>query len=156
MYARFQEAVTEAYSAITVVHLEQHLHTVWFGNGRWSLSYRPWAANKSARAAVAALQSAQSDVLRAYLDLRLVANPAPLQAADHVLDRLNKVLELNMGVRPAEVEAAVSRVADAQREFGDLCRDDLWYLPRWWQVYRGAWWSSKRWVRRLLRKPLLP
>ncbi|MGA5887031.1 hypothetical protein ACPCK4_32370 [Streptomyces cellulosae] len=29
VYARFQQAVTEAYTTIAVVQLEQHLHTVW-------------------------------------------------------------------------------------------------------------------------------
>ncbi|GAA2930258.1 hypothetical protein GCM10010478_33960 [Streptomyces erythrogriseus] len=153
VYARFQEAVTEAYTTIAVVQLEQRLHTVWLWNGRWPVSYRPWAANESTRAALAALRGSQSDVLRAYLDLRLVANPAPLQAADHVLDRLNEVFELQTGTKHDELTAATSKVAEAQREFVDICRDDLWYLPKWWQAYRGAWWTSKGWVRRLLWKP---
>ncbi|MGM9381499.1 hypothetical protein [Streptomyces antibioticus] len=154
VYARFQEAVTEAYTTIAVVQLEQHLHTVWLGSGRWPVSYRPWAANESARTALAALRSSQSEVLRAYLDLRLVANPAPLHAADHVLDCLNDVFGLRTGTKHDELTAVASKVAEAQREFVDVCRDDLWYLPKRWQVYRGAWWTSKGWVRRLLRKPL--
>ncbi|MBQ0827491.1 hypothetical protein [Streptomyces tagetis] len=154
VYARFQQAVTEAYTMIAVVHLEQRLHTVWFRNGRWPVSYRPWAVNESTRRALAATRASQSEVLQAYLDLRLVANPAPLQAANHVLDRLNEVLETRIGTKLDEQAAATSRVAEAQREFVDVCRDDLWYLPKRWQVYRGAWWTSQRWVRRLLRKPL--
>ncbi|MFF4540771.1 hypothetical protein [Streptomyces aureus] len=153
VYTRFQEAVTEAYTTIAVVQLEQHLHTVWLWNGRWPLSYRPWVANESTRSALAALRGSQSEVLRAYLDLRLVANPAPLQAADLVLDRLNEVFELKAGTKHDELTAAASKVAEAQREFVDVCRDDLWYLPKRWQVYRGTWWTSKRWVRRSLRKP---
>ncbi|MER5839550.1 hypothetical protein ABT099_04425 [Streptomyces prasinus] len=154
VYARFQQAVTEAYTTIAVVRLEQHLHTVWLGNGRWSVLYRPWAVNESTRRALAAMRASQSEVLQAYLDLRLVANPEPLQAANLVLDRLIEVLELGVGTRHEEQAVAAARVAEAQREFVDVCRDDLWYLPKYWQVYRGTWWTSQRWVRRLLRKPL--
>jgi len=156
VYARFQEAVTEAYTAVSAVHLEQRLHTVWLGNGRWPVSFRPWAASKAGGTALATLRGVHSEVLRAYLDLRLVANPAPLRAADHVLDRLNELLDLGLGVKAEDLAVAASGIAEAQREFVDVCRDDLWYLPKWWQVHKGGWWTRKRWVRWVLRKPLSP
>ncbi|MFE1442979.1 hypothetical protein [Streptomyces sp. NPDC058739] len=146
MYERFQAAVTEAYSTVNTVHLEQHLHSVWLGKRRWQIPYRPWAAAEAGRSALVRLSGVQAELLQAYLDLRLVANPDPLQAADRVLDRMNEVLELDVGVAPAERFAATNQVAEAQREFVDVCRDDLWYLPRWWQVWRSvpAWWRSRR------------
>ncbi|MCF1595818.1 hypothetical protein [Streptomyces muensis] len=41
----------------------------------------------------------------------------------------------------------MNRVVEAQREFTDVCRDDLWYLRKRWQFYRKAWWSARRWRR---------
>ncbi|MDX3026735.1 hypothetical protein [Streptomyces scabiei] len=127
------------------VHLDQQFHSIWFGKKRWQVTFRPWAAVESARTGLTTLRQSHSEVLQAYLDLRLVANPEPLQAADHVLERMNAVLDLSLGVRNSELFEVTNRVAEAQREFVDVCRDDLWYLPQRWQFYRKAWWSARRW-----------
>lgn len=145
VYARFQAAATDAVSVVTVVLLEQRLHTAWVG--RWPLTFRPWAAARSATEALARLQQVQSELLTAYLDLRLVTNPAPLEAADVILERVNAVLDLPTSTKDAELHEATSRVIEAQRDFTDVCRDDLWYLPRWWEVYRLDWWRGRRWRR---------
>ncbi|MFF2094847.1 hypothetical protein [Streptomyces sp. NPDC058202] len=145
VYARFQDAITEAYTVVTMALVEQRLYSVWFGRKRTVFSFRPFAAQEAARASIASLRQVQSEVLRAYLDLRLVANPAPLQAANLVLDRLNAVDDLGVGATDDEISAATNGVVEAQRQFTDVCRDDLWYLPKRWQVYRSGWWSARRW-----------
>jgi hypothetical protein len=149
VYARFQGAAAEAAAGIVVTALEQPLHTVWLGT-RWpvSVSFRPWAAWRSASAALVLLRETNSELLQAYFELRLVANPGPLEAAGIVLDRLDALRELASGPVDAKaVTAAAEGVTEAQREFTDVCRDDLWYLPKRWQVYRPAWWRGRRWRR---------
>ena len=148
VYARFQAAATEANTVLTTVLLEQRLHTSWLGKQRWSVTFRPWAAYRSASEGVSQLAHTRSELLQAYWDLRLVANPEPLQAAHVVMDRLDAALSHGPGVTDAQLIAATSGVVEAQREFTDVCRDDLWYLPQRWQVYRPAWWSARRWRRR--------
>ncbi|WP_189397337.1 hypothetical protein [Streptomyces sp. FBKL.4005] len=152
VYARFQAAVTDTYSRIARTHLEMRLYAVYIGKRRWPFVYRPAGGERVARESLRDVPLQHSELLQAYLDLRLVANPAPLESADAVLDRLNEVLDLPLGTTPEAVTAAVSNVAKAQRSFTDVCRDDLWYLPRWWQLYRREWWRR----RRVHRRPDVP
>ncbi|MFD4258221.1 hypothetical protein ACFWR9_11470 [Streptomyces sp. NPDC058534] len=147
VYARFQSAATDTYSVVTAVRLEQRLYTTWVGRGRWALTYRPFAAQRAAAEALTKVHQVQSELLQAYLDLRLVTNPAPKQAADAVLDRLNAMLALPTSTPDAELFGATNLVVEAQREFTDVCRDDLWYLPKRWQAYRLDWWRGRRWRR---------
>ncbi|MET9122996.1 hypothetical protein [Streptomyces sp. NPDC004528] len=149
VYARFQDAVTEAYTVMTVALVEQRLYSVWLGKKvRTQLTFQPRAAQKAAVGSLAAMRQSQSDLLRAYLDLRLVANPEPLRAADVVLDRFGELEALRVGASDEEIGGATNRIVEAQREFTDVCRDDLWYLPTRWQFYRRAWWTARRWRKR--------
>ncbi|MFE2889334.1 hypothetical protein [Streptomyces sp. NPDC059272] len=147
VYRRFQDAVTETYTLFTVAALEQRLFLLSFGKRYIGFTLRPRAAEQAARAVLPALAQSNAELMKAYLDLRLVANPDPVAAADVVLNRLTDVLDLNMGVPQDELTEAVSRVVEAQRKFLDVCRDDLWYLPQRWQVYRPDWWKARRWRR---------
>ncbi|MGI5196563.1 hypothetical protein ACQEVY_23425 [Streptomyces sp. CA-288835] len=146
VYARFQGAVTDSVASHTAVRVEQSLHTVWLGK-RASISFRPSAAYSAASAAIAQLRQAESELIQAYLDLRLVANPEPLRAADVIVERIGELQALHPSVKVPEMLATANGVFDSQREFTDVCRDDLWYLPKRWQVYRPAWWSARRWRR---------
>ncbi|MEV7684482.1 hypothetical protein [Streptomyces bungoensis] len=146
VYARFQAAVTEAYTCAGRWQLELHLYFHFLGKRRFPIVHR-LGGMSAAQQALRELRGQQSEILQAYLDLRLVANPAPLASADVVLERLMAVFQLPMGSPDDQVNAAVSRVVEAQRDFTDVCRDDLWYLPQRWQVYRPAWWSARRWRR---------
>ncbi|MFA3872634.1 hypothetical protein ABS735_02870 [Streptomyces sp. MMCC 100] len=137
----------DANGVIQAVLLEQRLYTYWIGRRRLALTIRPLAAQRAARKALHRLAQAESEILNAYLDLRLVANPAPLQAADAVLDRFLQLLECSPGTRHDELLEVATGVMEAQRQFTDVCRDDLWYLPKRWQVYRLDWWRGRRWRR---------
>lgn len=148
VYDRFQAAAMEACAALLAVGLEQHLYTRWVGKRRWALTFQPRTAQRAAREGLHQLTRCQAEVLHAYLDLRLVANPAPLRAAEKVLERVTEMFDLQLSSTVEEKTAAMSRVVEAQRDFTDVCRDDLWYLPKRWQAYRPSWWSARRWRRR--------
>ncbi|MGW3152759.1 hypothetical protein [Streptomyces sp. NPDC001089] len=149
VYARFQDAVTEAYTFMTVALVEQRLYSIWLGKKvRTQLTFQPRAAQKAAVGSLASMRQSQSELLRAYLDLRLVANPEPLRAADVVMDRFGELEALRVGANDEELGGATTRIVEAQREFTDVCRDDLWYLPKRWQFYRRGWWSARRWRKR--------
>ncbi len=65
-----------------------------------------------------------------------------------VVERLEELGALHVSVKAAEYARAANGVFEAQRAFTNVCRDDLWYLPKWWQVYRLEWWRGRRWRRR--------
>ncbi|MBJ7902790.1 hypothetical protein IF655_05705 [Streptomyces sp. DSM 110735] len=144
--------MTDAYTYSAGVHYEMQLYMLYVGKRRTPLLFRP-GGTTAVRDALRGLRAQQGELLQAYLELRLVSNPAPLIAADEVLDQMNALYELGLGATNDEVNSAVNRVALAQREFIDVCRDDLWYLPQRWQVYRPMWWKARRWRRRSLPAP---
>ncbi|MET9086147.1 hypothetical protein ABZX77_30450 [Streptomyces sp. NPDC004237] len=148
VYQRFQDGVTDVYTVFNWIVMEQRLFTLRFGKERRGFTWRPHAAERAARHNLPQLNVAHAEMFKAYMDLRLVANPAPLEAANAVLDRLTVVLEVDLGVTDTVLSEALMRVVEAQREFTDACRDDLWYLPQRWQLYRPAWWKARRWRRR--------
>ncbi|MFF3884044.1 hypothetical protein [Streptomyces sp. NPDC001914] len=152
VYARFQAAVTEAYTTMAATRLEAQLYAMRVGPRRWTVTFRPGLATRATRQALHALRAQQSEVLQAYMDVRLVANPAPLEAADLVLDQLNAVFDLDLTVSNDDMTNAVSRVVEAQRAFIDVARDDLLYLPKRWQFYRAGWWTARRWRKRQPRR----
>ena len=148
VYARFQAAVTEAYTTMAATHLETRLYAMHLGPRRWPVVFRPGLAIRATRVALHTVRAQQSEVLQAYMDVRLVANPAPLDAADLVLDQLNAVFDLGVNTSNDDMTKAVSRVVEAQRAFIDVARDDLLYLPKRWQFYRAGWWTARRWRKR--------
>ncbi|MFD4343420.1 hypothetical protein ACFWQ6_00810 [Streptomyces coelicoflavus] len=146
VYARFQGAVTESVTISLAVRAAHRLHTVWLGK-QISITFRPWAAFPAASEALTNMRHAESELIQAYLDLRLVANPEPLVAADLIVERFLELRALHMSAKHSEAMEAANGVFDAQRAFMDVCRDDLWYLPARWQLYRPAWWKARRWRR---------
>ncbi|MFJ5519179.1 hypothetical protein ACIQB4_19230 [Streptomyces griseoluteus] len=153
VYARFQAAVTRAYTYNAGVHYEMQLYMAYVGKRRRiPLVVRP-GGTMAARDALRGLRAHQAELLQAYLELRLVSNPAPLVGADEVLDEMNALYELGINAPNEQMESAVNRVAAAQRRFTDVCRDDLWYLPQRWQIYRPMWWKARRWRRHATSMP---
>ncbi|MCI3277510.1 hypothetical protein [Streptomyces cylindrosporus] len=148
VYARFQAAVTQAHAGAARWYLEMRLYAVFLGKRRRPLVLSPKGARRATSEALGQMSLNHTETLQAYLDLRLVANPRPLEAADVVLERLTAVFDLTVAATDDQVNEAIFRVIEAQREFTDVCRDDLWYLPTRWQVYRVAWWKARRWRRR--------
>ncbi|MHC3474682.1 hypothetical protein ACYF6T_39145 [Streptomyces sp. 7R007] len=147
VYSRFQAAAMDVLAILTRFVMEQRLYRIWIGKRRWSLTLQPVAHQRAVRLMLRDLAHAESELLQAYLDLRLVANPGPLEAADVVMKKLEDVTDADASA-PDVFLAATEAVVEAQREFTDVCRDDLWYLPQRWQVYRIGWWKARRWRRR--------
>lgn len=91
----------------------------------------------------------QTEMLQSYHELKLVGNPEPVACGEAAM---SAVSYLGDGIR-VDAEAFEERLQasmDALLEFTTSCRADLWYLPRWWQLWRGAWWTAR--VQRLLRR----
>ncbi|MER6919815.1 hypothetical protein [Streptomyces spiralis] len=147
VYARFQTAATASAQAFAAVHLEYQLYSISLGRKR-RVVIAPARAHRLAVHLLREQRADHSELVDAYLDLRLAANPAPLEAANEVLNAHSRVLNVGLEAPSEDVSAAVNALVVAQREFADVCRDDLWYLPTWWQAYRPAWWSARRWRRR--------
>ncbi|MFI8093901.1 hypothetical protein ACIF9R_37295 [Streptomyces sp. NPDC086080] len=148
VYARFQEASAEALTAYLAAAAQHQLHTVWLFGHRVPLTYRPWAAYRETSRSVDKLTEVYGRLFAAYYELRLVANPGPLEAAQALLQRLDgHNMILPDWTTDQDRLLIAGRVLAAQNTFTDVCRDDLWYLPKRWQVYRLAWWKARRWRR---------
>ncbi len=90
-----------------------------------------------------------TEMLQAYMELRLAGNPGVLEKGDDLLSALNGVFDVVRAPDP-KYDRASEQVGAAQRTFVDACRDDLAYLPKPWQVWRPAWWGIRwrNWRRR--------
>ncbi|WP_432198901.1 hypothetical protein [Streptomyces sp. bgisy027] len=113
-----------------------------------NLVLAPFKAERLALHTLRDQRAHHGELLQAYLDLRLVANPGPLEAADQVLTAHGAVMDLGLESSRDAVADAVNSVVARQREFTDVCRDDLWYRPKSWQPYRRGWLAAWRWRRR--------
>ncbi|MFF4733500.1 hypothetical protein ACFY3M_51645 [Streptomyces mirabilis] len=133
VYARFLSAMAEASSFAQFLRLERQMSA-------------PIMSRTRTRQLMDMVHERQSEMLQAYLDLRLVANPDPRDNADVVMGAVSTAMGA-VGHDDAAFEEALRAAIDAQRAFTEVCRDDLWYLPQRWQVYRPAWWKARRWRR---------
>lgn len=132
VYARFQAATAEVISFADFLKSEREL-------GSWRMGQR------RIRELSLLIHERKAELLTAYLELRLVANPEPLTRGDDVMSAAGDLM--GAGRTGDEAWAAVQVVAmEAQRAFTDACREDLWYLPQWWQLHRRArlWWRGRR------------
>lgn len=136
VYARFIAA------SISSVGLAQHAE---FQKTRYPFLMRDRAIDKLEDLK----RSVGVEMMQSYAEVRLVANPVPLEAAGRVMADLDLVFRC-VDRSQREMDAALDRLARAQDTFIQASRDDLWYLPRWWQVWRPAWWGA-RW--RAVRGP---
>ncbi|MEU5239732.1 hypothetical protein ACH4UR_25255 [Streptomyces lydicus] len=131
VYRRFQDALIEASTLGKTWRLETQL-------GGFFMSTR------RRRVLQSQLNEQTAEVLKAYAELRLVANPEPLAKGDDALTAVMDSLGTVTDADADKVDASDVRVGAALREFTDACRDDLWYLPRWWQIHRRIplWWKA--------------
>lgn len=131
VYARFQEAAVESMG--------------WAQRGRLQVrTLSPWWMGPVAQRAMAdQTHLVTTELLKAYAELRLVANPAPLEAGERLLTAVQGLADVVTVRSDEEFWGAASVVGEALRAFVEACRDDLWYLPRWWQVYRVVWWTTR-------------
>ncbi|MEV6678607.1 hypothetical protein AB0N09_17360 [Streptomyces erythrochromogenes] len=135
VYARFQHALAEGVSFAQYLRIERQ-----FGP--------QFMAQRTRRELAMKVHERQTELLQAYLEMRLVGNAEPVAAADEVMDKTSAVLD-KISSSDEEFQAAIAEAMAMQRDFTDVCRADLWYLPQWWQLYRGAWWKSRvKWLRR--------
>ncbi|MGW6732786.1 hypothetical protein [Streptomyces sp. NPDC055013] len=86
----------------------------------------------------------RTSLMQAYFEMRLVASPEPLYAAEEALTATREAIGVAGG--DADVYArAVVLAMEAQRAFTDACRVDLGYELRWWQ------WRRRRALKRVRR-----
>ncbi|WP_435973052.1 hypothetical protein [Streptomyces sp. Qhu_M48] len=130
VYARFQQATVAA--MVEAQHQRLLVKVV----------FPAWISPRKAQGMVEPLHRLLTETLQTYMDLRVVANPKPLEAADAVLTAVNGMFDLVSGDE-GEFWKAADQVGEAHRAFVDTVRDDLWYLPQWWQAYRPSWWSIR-------------
>lgn len=131
VYGRFQESTVAVLTYAEEVRLLRKQHRVWV----------PRRARERLTERTVTLST---EMLQAYMDLRLVANPEPFRAADALLTAVREISDVfNAG--NAAYEEKIEAFGAASRAFVEACRLDLWYLPQWWQVWRGSWWRA-RWM----------
>jgi hypothetical protein len=133
VYRRFQDALVDSSSFADVLRLERTFSG-------------PFMAARHRRDLMAQMHQHRTELLKAYADLRLVANPGPLAAANTALNALTESFDAGAGIKEDALQKIRARIGEAQREFTDVCRDDLWYLPQRWQVHRRIplWWKARR------------
>ena len=137
VYARFMDATIEG-----VAHA-QYLRFI-------AQQVHPWRMRARTAAELAdASRKVLTEMLQAYMELRLAGNPGVLEKGDNLLNVLNRVFDVAQAADP-EYERAAEQVGEAQRAYVDTCRDDLAYLPKPWQAWRPAWWGIRwrNWRRR--------
>lgn len=132
VYRRFQDAVYDWSSFADTMRIAR--------------ASGPLAMARHGRELMATTQQHRTEFLKACADLRLVANPEPLAKANAAIDALVKVASVGEDVKEDVLRELQQRLGDAQREFTDVCRDDLWYLPQRWQVHRriSLWWKARK------------
>lgn len=133
VYGRFQAATVEAISFAQLLRME----------GKFA---GPILGSRRIRELAALCHERQVELLAAYFELRLVANPEPLAMGEAAMTAASEALEAPSSCGAEEFAAKVEAAVAAQREFTDVCRDDLWYLPQRWQVHRrlALWWRNRR------------
>ncbi|MFJ1581567.1 hypothetical protein [Streptomyces sp. NPDC088182] len=140
MYARFLSATVSVAGLVEHGRLQQVRY-------RWLMSGR--AINKFEDMS----NASNVELLQAYMEILLVANPEPLREAEALMDAVGRLMSCVAPLNRERYDAAQREVGAAQRRMVDACRNDLWYLPRWWQAWRPAWWGA-RWRSIRGRKPI--
>lgn len=122
-------------------------------SGLWRLVTVRWRADAKAERAMAQARDALNE---ATVELFLVGNASVVDAGANVSAALRRFVFHRS--KDAQVNQEASRhFWSALDTFVIACQKDLYYLPRWWQVWRPAWWgvrwralSRRREVRREL------
>ncbi|WP_237498241.1 MULTISPECIES: hypothetical protein [unclassified Streptomyces] len=82
------------------------------------------------------------DLQVATAELSLVGNEGPV-AAGARLYNASLAPDPFLGVKHSKNVAAAREFNTALVIFVQACKEDLWYLPQWWQVWRPAWWGVR-------------
>jgi hypothetical protein len=90
-----------------------------------------------------ALMAATVEMAQALYEVRLVGNPGTINAAENVRDAISRSFDAAAIERRSLTSAEVRAYANAMNEFTSACRIDLWYQPRWWQLWRAGWWKMR-------------
>jgi hypothetical protein len=130
VYTRFQESVVSYVMQIRDSRISPELLNL---DGAQRKSY------------IDALLAATTEFAQALYELRLVGNPGPIEAAESVRQAVTDSFDAAAARREAMTAREIDLYSRAMRGFTTACRIDLWYQPRWWQVWRGAWWTE-RWA----------
>lgn len=128
VYARFLDATVEG-----MVHARFLRTVAYVVYPRWISPGKSYHVAETSHRVLRAM-------LQAYMDLRVAANPDPIEKADRLLERVTDLIETAAKKGP-DSDMAMERAGRAQRAFVDTARDDLGYLPRKWQIYRPRWWA---------------
>ncbi|MFD7858322.1 hypothetical protein ACFV6B_29175 [Streptomyces microflavus] len=85
---------------------------------------------------------AQRELDEAFAELTLAGNTDPVAAGTRLF---HAAIGMNLDYDPDHSKnAGVQRkFLNARDEFVEAARQDLWYLPQWWQVWRPAWWGVR-------------
>ncbi|WP_329138121.1 hypothetical protein [Streptomyces sp. NBC_00670] len=141
VYAHFQSCVINAFVAM-------------YRQSEWAyLRFTPffYASQRQSADRVLNAHAAMQDALA---ELMLVGNDKPRQAG---YEAALVVVALNVRRGPGSRvnKERANEFWERMEEYVEACQVDLWYLPRWWQLWRPSWWSA-RWqsmkVRRAARK----
>jgi hypothetical protein len=90
-----------------------------------------------------ALIAATTEMAQALYEVRLVGNPGTIDAAENVRDAISRSFDAAAIERRSLTSAEVRAYVNAMNEFTSACRIDLWYQPRWWQLWRVGWWKMR-------------
>ncbi|MEV5688630.1 hypothetical protein AB0L68_36540 [Streptomyces sp. NPDC052164] len=132
VYARFQAAMVELSSFAQFLRLEKEFSG-------------PLMSRSRTRELLSMLHARQTELLLSVHELRLVGNPEPITSAEKVMGAGSELMGKANRVSVEEFDVLLRRAIDAQYAFTEVCRADLWYLPRWWQIHRIGWWRA-RWT----------
>jgi hypothetical protein len=90
-----------------------------------------------------ALMAATTEMAKALYEVRLVGNPAAINAAESVREAVTQSFDAAATARRSLTSDEAAAYASAMNNFTSACRIDLWYQPRWWQLWRGGWWKMR-------------
>ena len=115
--------------------------------GGWANARNLWSGKRKAREGAVA---AARELLEAASELVLVGNAGPVTAG---MDLFVAASSVNTDHSPDHKanEGVDGAFYEALDKFIEVCKEDLWYLPQWWQIWRPAWWGV-RWESRKERR----
>jgi hypothetical protein len=91
-----------------------------------------------------ALMKATTELAQALYEVRLVGNPGVVEAAEAVRQAISDSFDAAAARRESLTADESRKYAEAMQAFTTACRIDLRYQPRWWQIWRGGWWRTRR------------
>ncbi|MFE5815194.1 hypothetical protein [Streptomyces sp. NPDC056479] len=122
VYRTFLDSVCEALAFADLLREEKQISGLFISRTR-------------SRQLLQMMHERRTGLIQAYFEMRLVASPEPLHAAEEALAATSEAIGAAGGDAEAYARAVVLAM-EAQRAFTDACRVDLGYELRWWQWRR--------------------